>query len=66
MHSEAKQTETEFGTEKGVLQGDVAHAPQNPEVHEEFQQSIFKSQVREGWIKWYVISLCTVLWLMAR
>ena len=52
-HSEAKHTETlEFGAEKGLLQGHarrrLAHAPQNPELSEGFQQSIFKGQVREG------------------
>ena len=51
-HSEAKQTEmSEFGAEKGLLQGharrQVAHALKTGNSGG-FQQSIFKSQVREG------------------
>ena len=53
MHSEAKHTKTsEFGAEKGLLQGHarrcVAHALKSPEFPEGFQQSIVKGKVREG------------------
>ena len=53
MHSEAKQTETsEFGAEKGLLQGHARRTgglyPKNPELPKEFQQSIFKDNVRDG------------------
>ena len=42
----------EFEAEKVLLLSDarrqVAHAPKNFKVHKVFQQSIFKSQVKEG------------------
>ena len=52
MHSEAKQTETrEFGAEKSSLQGHARRRvalPKAPQLSEGFQQSCFKSKVREG------------------
>ena len=61
MQSEAKQTKmSEFGAEKGLLQGharkQVTQAPKAPEVPKGFWQSIFKGQVREGGVAGYVIS----------
>ena len=52
MRSETKQTKTseEFGSEKGLLQGNarrVAPDPENSELLKRFQQSTFKGRERE-------------------
>ena len=52
MHNEVKHTQmSEFGTEKGLLQGHgrggMSQTPKYPRLPKGFQQSIFKSQVRE-------------------
>ena len=38
--------------------------PPNPKLPQGFQQSIFKGQVREGEVTGYVMSSCTILWLV--
>ena len=49
MHSEAKQTETEFRAEKGLLQGHARRTggscPKSPQLLKGFRQSTFKGQV---------------------
>lgn len=74
MHSEIRQTEMEFGAEQDLLQGQArelgvceggkALCSKYPELPEEFQQSNFKTQVRDEGISGHVAHSCTVLWLI--
>ena len=71
MHSEIRHTETEFGAEQDLLQGQArelgvceggkASCSKYPELPEEFQQSNFKTQVRDEGISGHVAHSCTVL-----
>ena len=68
--AQAKQTKTsDFGAEKGLLQGhtrrQVAHAPPlDPKLSEIFQQNICKGQVREQGHRVYdqLIHSCLIGW----
>ena len=74
MHSEAKQTEADFGAEWVLLQGQArelgvceagkASCSEYPELPEELQQSNFKTQVRDEGISGHAAHSCTVLWLI--
>ena len=69
MHSEAKQTETsEFGAEKGLLQGHARRtgglsSPQTPNSLKDFSKAFLKARWGRG-VPGYVISSCTILWLV--
>lgn len=69
MHGEAKQTETEFGAEKDLLQGYVRRrgglCPKKPQAPQVVSTKHF-SKPGEGMVLGYVIGSCTVLWLMMR
>ena len=56
MPSEARQYQnTRAGPEKGLLQGHErtgGSCSPNPNLSEGFQQSIFKSKMKEGWCDW--------------